>query len=195
MLADGTVARTGGHVIKNVAGYDLAKLVHGAYGTLAVIAEVVLRLHPLPHATATLVLPCPLEEAAEHAARILGGPYEPAALEWVSARASSNPDRVLARPGGVKMSSDPGALLVRVEGTEAALPERIERLRELLGSAAGGAAGRSGAEVGGTGAPTPDTPDVDTADLDATFEQLVASDADIVQEPMACRARLPAAPT
>ncbi len=114
VLADGTVARSGGHVIKNVAGFDLTKLVHGAYGTLAVIAEVVLRLHPLPHAAATLVLPCPLQEAAEHAARVLGGPYEPAALEWVS---------------------DPGALLVRVEGTEAALPERIERLRELLGSA------------------------------------------------------------
>ncbi len=143
VLADGTVARTGGHVIKNVAGYDLAKLVHGAYGTLAVIAEVVLRLHPLPHAAATLVLPCPLAEAAEHAARILGGPYEPAALEWVS---------------------DPGALLVRVEGTEAALPERIERLQELLGSAG---TGRSGADVGGAGAPTPGTPDVDTADLDA----------------------------
>jgi glycolate oxidase FAD binding subunit len=98
-------------VIKNVAGYDLAKLVHGAYGTLAVIAEVVLRLHPLPRGTATLVLPCPLQEAAEHAARVLGGPYEPAALEWVS---------------------DTGALLVRIEGTEAALPERVERLRELL---------------------------------------------------------------
>jgi glycolate oxidase FAD binding subunit len=117
VLADGTVARTGGHVIKNVAGYDLAKLVHGAYGTLAVIAEVVLRLHPLPHATATLVLPCPLQEAAEHTARVLGGPYEPAALEWVS---------------------DPGALLVRVEGTEAALPERVVRLRELLGATASG---------------------------------------------------------
>ena len=94
VLADGTVARTGGHVIKNVAGYDLAKLVHGAYGTLAVIAEVVLRLHPLPHATATLVLPCPLEEAAEHAALILGGPYEPAALEWVSGPGRvAGPDR------------------------------------------------------------------------------------------------------
>ena len=125
VLADGTVARTGGHVIKNVAGYDLAKLVHGAYGTLAVIAEVVLRLHPLPHATATLVLPCPLQEAAEHAARVLGGPYEPAALEWVS---------------------DPGALLVRVEGTEAALPARIERLRELLGQTDTLADGGDGAD-------------------------------------------------
>lgn len=135
VLADGTVARTGGHVIKNVAGYDLAKLVHGAYGTLAVIAEVVLRLHPLPHAAATLVLPCSLQGAAEHAARVLGGPYEPAALEWVSARASSSPDRVPARPGGSAGSSETGALLVRVVGTEAALPERIERLQELLGSA------------------------------------------------------------
>jgi len=35
-------------VIKNVAGYDLAKLVHGCYGTLALLAQVVLRLHPLP---------------------------------------------------------------------------------------------------------------------------------------------------
>jgi glycolate oxidase FAD binding subunit len=121
VLADGTVARSGGHVIKNVAGYDLAKLLHGAYGTLAVVAEVVLRLHPLPKAEATLVLPCTVGEAAEHAVRVLGGPYEPAALEWVS---------------------DPGALLVRVEGTEAALPARLDRLRELLGPAAAeGAAG------------------------------------------------------
>jgi glycolate oxidase FAD binding subunit len=112
VLGDGTVARSGGHVIKNVAGYDLTKLVHGAYGTLAVVAEVVLRLHPLPRAVATLVLPCPLSEVGGHAARVLAGPYEPAALEWIS---------------------DPEALLVRVEGTEAALPARIDRLRELLG--------------------------------------------------------------
>ena len=117
VLADGTVARTGGHVIKNVAGYDLAKLVHGSYGALAVIAEVVLRLHPLPHATGTLALPGSLDEAAEHAARVLAGATEPAALEWVS---------------------DPGALLVRLEGTRAALPARVERLAALLGRRAAG---------------------------------------------------------
>jgi len=119
VLADGTVARAGGHVIKNVAGYDLAKVVHGSYGTLAVIAEVVLRLHPVPKAAVTLELPCALAEAAEVAARVLGGPTEPAALEWTS----------------------DDLLLLRIEGTAAALEARTERVRELLGAGAVVAAG------------------------------------------------------
>jgi glycolate oxidase FAD binding subunit len=53
-LPDGTVARAGGKVIKNVAGYDLAKLMTGAYGTLGLIARVALRLHPLPRDTVTV---------------------------------------------------------------------------------------------------------------------------------------------
>lgn len=112
VLADGTVARTGGHVIKNVAGYDLAKLMHGSYGTLAAIAEVVLRLHPVPRASATIALSCTLDEAVGHAAAVLGGPYEPAALEWTSA----------------------GALLVRVEGSPEAIDARVERVRGALGA-------------------------------------------------------------
>ena len=47
VLPDGAVAHAGGHVIKNVAGYDLSKLMYGSLGTLGLIAEVVLRLHPL----------------------------------------------------------------------------------------------------------------------------------------------------
>jgi glycolate oxidase FAD binding subunit len=112
VLADGTVARSGGHVIKNVAGYDLAKLLHGSYGTLGVLAEVVLRLHPAPKRTATLAIHCSLDEAAEHAATVLGGPYEPAAMEWIS----------------------DGTLLIRIEGTEEALDARLQRLRTALGT-------------------------------------------------------------
>ncbi|MDQ2759313.1 MAG: FAD-binding oxidoreductase, partial [Actinomycetota bacterium] len=52
-LSDGTIARSGGTVIKNVAGYDLAKLFAGSFGTLGLILSVNVRLHPLPDAGAT----------------------------------------------------------------------------------------------------------------------------------------------
>jgi FAD/FMN-containing dehydrogenase len=53
VLADGTIAKTGGKVVKNVAGYDLHKLMIGAFGTLAVTTEVTFRLHPLRSSRAT----------------------------------------------------------------------------------------------------------------------------------------------
>jgi glycolate dehydrogenase FAD-binding subunit len=52
-LSDGSVARSGGKVIKNVAGYDLAKLFTGSFGTLGLIAQMSVRLHPLVLQTAT----------------------------------------------------------------------------------------------------------------------------------------------
>ena len=58
VLADGTIAKTGGKVVKNVAGYDLHKLMTGAFGTLGVITEVTFRLHPLPKASAHWTVPC-----------------------------------------------------------------------------------------------------------------------------------------
>jgi glycolate oxidase FAD binding subunit len=54
-LADGSVVRGGGKVVKNVAGYDLPKLFTGAHGELGELLELTLRLHPLPASTATLV--------------------------------------------------------------------------------------------------------------------------------------------
>ncbi len=56
VLADGTVASAGGKVVKNVAGYDLGKLVCGSRGRLAFIARVSLRLHPVPAAASTVVV-------------------------------------------------------------------------------------------------------------------------------------------
>jgi glycolate oxidase FAD binding subunit len=59
VLADGTTARTGGKVVKNVAGYDLCKLLTGSFGTLAVITEATFRLHPLPQHTQTFTVSAP----------------------------------------------------------------------------------------------------------------------------------------
>jgi glycolate oxidase FAD binding subunit len=82
-LSDGTVARAGGKVIKNVAGYDLSKLMTGAYGTLGVLAQVSLRLHPLPRQTVTAYGeaddPATLAQVAHAAAH---AQYEPIALDY-----------------------------------------------------------------------------------------------------------------
>ncbi|WP_277068486.1 FAD-binding oxidoreductase [Saccharomonospora viridis] len=110
VLADGTVARTGGHVIKNVAGYDLAKLLHGSYGTLGLLAEVVLRLHPIPTATRTVRVELPLSDAARKAASVLRGQREPVSLEWFD-----------------------GQLVVRFEGTVEGTRTRARQLAAELG--------------------------------------------------------------
>lgn len=98
-LPDGSVARAGGKVIKNVAGYDLAKLMTGAFGTLGVICQVSLRLHPRPAATATARAPGSDPSVLAAAATALAHrPLEPLALDLDYKRGSG---AVLARFGGV----------------------------------------------------------------------------------------------
>ncbi|NAS23138.1 FAD-binding protein [Herbidospora sp. NEAU-GS84] len=78
VLADGTIARAGGKVVKNVAGYDLGKLFTGSYGTLGVIAEATFRLHPLPADRRWLTFGC---EGWEDAGALLRSQLEPSAVE------------------------------------------------------------------------------------------------------------------
>lgn len=66
-LPDGTLATSGGKVVKNVAGYDLPKLMTGALGTLGVITQAIFRLHPLPAHTQTLTARMSSAEAAQNA--------------------------------------------------------------------------------------------------------------------------------
>jgi glycolate dehydrogenase FAD-binding subunit len=120
VLSDGTVAKAGGKVIKNVAGYDLGKLFAGAFGTLGLIAEITVRLHPRPARTATVVARSPdPTELASAAAALAHAPLEADCLDlwWdASAGLDSAPGTgaVLARFG----SADPGA---RVEEAAALL--------------------------------------------------------------------------
>lgn len=97
-LADGTLAKTGSRVIKNVAGYDLAKLYAGSFGTLGTIVEVVVRLHPLPASTATVVARAAEPGALARGAAALGA--EPLELEALDVRWTPDGGAILARAGG-----------------------------------------------------------------------------------------------
>ena len=111
-LGDGTIARTGSKVIKNVAGYDLAKLFAGSFGTLGMILSVSVRLHPLPATTATALGSTANPDVLSAAALVLtAAPFEFEALDvgWHAGR---------------------GELLARCGGTEAA--RRCKRAARLL---------------------------------------------------------------
>ena len=71
VLADGTVAKAGGKVVKNVAGYDLGKLFTGSLGTLGVIADCNFRLHPRPDSARTVAVEVETPQAAQDAAQAL----------------------------------------------------------------------------------------------------------------------------
>ncbi|MFL1379265.1 MULTISPECIES: FAD-binding oxidoreductase [unclassified Nocardiopsis] len=115
---DGVVARSGGRVVKNVAGYDLAKLHVGGHGTLGVIASAAFRLHPLPPALRTLGVSPPTAAAAEQALDALRrSTVVPAAVEL---------DRL---PGGELR------LTVVLEGTPAGVEARAAQTARLLAAA------------------------------------------------------------
>ena len=116
VLGDGTVASSGGKVVKNVAGYDLAKLVCGSEGRLGLIARVALRLHPLPAASATLVVET--DDPAGVARSLRRSQLQPSALDLLY----------------------PGRVAVLFEGREAAVEAQLETARELVGGATAGEA-------------------------------------------------------
>lgn len=116
VLGDGTVARSGGHVIKNVAGYDLAKLLHGSLGSLAMVAEVVLRLHPRPVEQVTVVGQADARQAADAAGRIAASTLEPTAVEWLQ-------------------DDHDGRLVVRSDGSPVAVAAAAAGLVDLLAGA------------------------------------------------------------
>src|SRR5687768_4522234 len=79
VLADGTIASSGGKVVKNVAGYDLARLVCGSRGRLALIGRASFRLHPVPKAAQTLAVQS--DDAAGVVAALLASQLQPSALD------------------------------------------------------------------------------------------------------------------
>ncbi len=113
-LPDGTLASSGGKVVKNVAGYDLPKLVTGALGTLAVITRSVFRLHPLPRNTKTLSISgCNLEEMQRLILAVQDSKLAHTALQ---ARVAQDVEPVVD---------------ILLEGTDAGIAAQESQLREL----------------------------------------------------------------
>lgn len=98
--ADGRLAKGGGIVVKNVAGYDLPRLMTGSFGCLGVIVSATFKLYPLTAASRTLVveLPAPIN-LGELAGRILSSNLTPTALEF-----ATHPLRLLLRFESIESS-------------------------------------------------------------------------------------------
>ncbi|WP_369139325.1 FAD-binding oxidoreductase [Modestobacter versicolor] len=117
--ADGVVAKAGGRVVKNVAGYDLGKLFIGSYGTLAVLTEAVFRLHPVPPARRVVTVPFDTAaDAGRLVQAVVHAQVVPAAVE------------VEWRPDG------PGTVGVQLGGTAAGVESRVAATLQLLGAGA-----------------------------------------------------------
>lgn len=82
--ADGKIAKAGGRVVKNVAGYDMMKLFTGAYGTLGILTEVTWRVYPLPSASGTVILTGAVDRLKEVAKILLASTLTPISIDVVS---------------------------------------------------------------------------------------------------------------
>ncbi len=111
VLVDGTVAHSGGRVVKNVAGYDLGKLFCGSRGRLGLIAAVALRLHPQPAAEGSLaVATADAEEAQRLVRNVVRSQLVPSALDLLW----------------------PGRLLLLFEGGERAVAAQLATAKAML---------------------------------------------------------------
>jgi glycolate oxidase FAD binding subunit len=125
VLHDGTVAKAGGKVVKNVAGYDLSKLFTGSLGTLGIIATANFRLHPIPEASRTVAVEVESPQAAGEAAQgIVHSQIEASAVElhW------SEQTRLLtvlveSIPAGVEEKAETASFLLRPFGEVRELSE------------------------------------------------------------------------
>src|SRR5712692_10442888 len=110
-LVDGRTAKAGGRVVKNVAGYDLGRLLCGSFGTLAVITRATFKLTPSPPASRTIVA------TAQHARGLTD-----LALAIAAAPLT---------PSAIELQSPPPRLLIRVETTEAAADRQASAALKL----------------------------------------------------------------
>ena len=118
--ADGEIAKAGGRVVKNVAGYDLMKLLTGSYGTLGIITQLTFRTYPLPPDSATLVLSNDRANIISLAQTLRNGTLTPTRADLVS---SSVMEKL--------QLGDGLGLIVQFETIAASIEEQIKQLSAI----------------------------------------------------------------
>ena len=121
---DGSVVKGGGRVVKNVAGYDVAKLYCGSFGTLGVIVEATFKIRPRPEAQAVLMLHFPSADQAMQFALHRIAALQPFFLEL----SNCDPVHPVDAPAGFR-------LLVGLAGVAQEVDYQRRRLTELAGQA------------------------------------------------------------
>ncbi len=118
--ADGAIAKAGGRVVKNVAGYDLMKLFTGSYGSLGAIAQLTFRTYPWPEASATSLVTGAVDAIAQARTTLLQSALTPTAVDLLSPALVA----ALGEP-------DPLGLLVRFQSLPASVTEQVQRWQGL----------------------------------------------------------------
>ena len=137
VLATGEIIRTGGKFVKASTGYDLTQLIIGSEGTLALVTEATLKLHPRPTHAATVLAPFEtLDEVTEAVPRIIDAGVGPVILEYIDlltmAATTASAGLDLGIPQAIKDRAL-AYLVVVLESTRAErLEEDVETLSQLL---------------------------------------------------------------
>ena len=127
----GEAWKAGGKVVKNVTGYDMAKLQAGAYGTLSALTEVTVKVTPRPETSCTLALQGLADEAAiPLLAEALNSPFEVSGAAHLPAAAARR------SAVGAVSSGPAAATLLRLEGPRPSVAYRADALEALFGRGA-----------------------------------------------------------
>ena len=127
----GQVTKAGGRVVKNVAGYDMAKLHIGALGTLGIITQVTLKVRPRPETQALVTFGCSDDQLPDLLDRLHGSRARPLAVDLLNRRAA----RVLAKQVERGLPDHPWVVVVGFEDSEAAVNWQLQQLiKELTGA-------------------------------------------------------------
>ena len=117
---DGEIVKAGGKVVKNVAGYDLMKLLTGSYGSLAIISQVTFRTYPLPETSQTVLVTGELGAIAQLCQTVKASVLTPASLDLLSSQ-------LLTQLG----YSAPAGLAVRFQTIQAGVTSQVQQLEAL----------------------------------------------------------------